>query len=229
MLKVGCQYMSDKITFHGYYRFYDYFLVPLINKKINVLEIGVDDGSSIKMWNDFFVNGKIYGLDINKEYTHEKGKVIKGDQSDINVLIKLTKEIGKCMVIIDDGSHVPEHQLLGFNYLFEHCLDLGGIYIIEDIETSYWRKGELYGYTVKSGIKKKNNIVRIFKKIVDIVNREFLLDEHIETIKKSQINFNNLKYISMITFAYNCIIIRKMTHNEYEKFGNRKYRLLEYL
>lgn len=229
MLKIGYQYKSDKLTFHGYNRFYDYFLIPFRNMSINVLEIGVLEGSSINMWRDFFINGKIYGLDINKEYTHEKGKVFKGDQNDINVLTKITKEIGKCMVIIDDGSHVPEHQLLGFNYLFEHCLDFGGVYIIEDIETSYWQKGELYGYTIKSGIKKKNNIVRIFKKIVDIVNREFLLDEHIKTIKKSQIKFENLKYISMITFAYNCIIIKKMSLKEYEKYGNRKYRFAEFL
>ena len=229
MYKVGIQYKSDKIIYHGYNRFYDYFLVPLRNMSINVLEIGVYKGRSIKMWNDFFTNAKIYGLDIDEEYTHEKGKVIKGDQSDINVLMKLSKEIGKCMVIIDDGSHVPEHQLIGFNYLFENCLEFGGIYIIEDIETSYWGNGELYGYTVKAGIKKKNNIVRIFKKIVDIVNREFLLEENIAIIKKSQIKFENLKYISMITFGSNCIIIKKMTLDEYERYGTRKYRFAEFL
>ena len=229
MQKVGDNYLSDKITHHGYNRFYDYFLVPLKNDSFNFLEIGVDKGRSLKMWNEFYTNAKIYGLDINESYQHEKGEVFKGDQSDINVLIKLTKDIGKCMVILDDGSHVPEHQLLGFNYLFENCLEFGGTYIIEDIETSYWRKGELYGYTVKAGFKKKNNIVRIFKKIVDIVNREFLTDDNYKMIKKSLIKFDNLKYISMISFGHNCIIIKKMTLNEYQKFGNRKYRMHQFL
>lgn len=233
MFSIGIKYKTDKLTHHGYNRFYDMFLTPLRNTKLNFLEIGVDKGRSLKLWNDFFNNGKIYGLDINEGYEHPKGKVYKGDQSDIRVLEILTKEIGKCKVIIDDGSHVPEHQLLGFNYLFENCLDYGGVYIIEDIETSYWgeinKDSHLYGYHIKAGYKKKNNIVEIFKNIVDIVNREFLLQKHLDKIKKSPILFNNLKYISMITFGANCIIIKKMTSDEYEKYGNRKYRFNEML
>jgi hypothetical protein len=33
----------------------------------------------------------------------------------------------------------------------------------------------------------------------------------------------------MITFAGNCIIIKKMTFNEYKKYGERKYRFYENL
>jgi len=40
--------------------------------------------------------------------------------------------------INDDGSHVPEHQLFSFDYLFHELLMPGGTYIIEDVETSYW-------------------------------------------------------------------------------------------
>ena len=65
----------------------------------------------------------------------------------------------------------------------------------------------------------------IYTNIVDIVNREFLLEEHIEYIKKfNKIDFDNLKYISFIAFAQNCIIIKKMTQERYEKYGKRKYR-----
>jgi hypothetical protein len=67
--------------------------------------------------------------------------------------------------------------------------------------------------------------VQIFKDIVDIVNREFLTEQNKAYIKEhNKIEYNNLKYISMITFAGNCIIIKKMTENEYKKYGNRKYR-----
>lgn len=233
MLKVGIKYKSDKLTHHGYNRFYDMFLVPLRNQPLKFLEIGIYRGKSLKMWNDFFTNGKIYGLDINEGYEHPKGKVYKGDQSDIRVLEVLVKEIGRCKVIIDDGSHVPEHQLLGFNYLFDKCLDYGGVYIIEDIETSYWgennKKSELYGYNVQAGFKKKNNIVEIFKNVADIVNREFLLEKHLKTVEKSPIDIENLKYISMITFGGNCVIIKKMTQEEYKKYGNREYRFKDML
>jgi len=229
MFKYGIQYKTDKLTHHGYNRFYDIFLVPLINKNITLLEIGVDASRSLKMWNDMFKNGKIYGMDINLEFKHPRGEVYKGDQSNKKDLRKVYKLIKSADVIIDDGSHVPEHQLLSFNYLFNKLLNYGGIYIIEDIETSYWGDSDLYGYKVKAGYDKENNMVKIFKNIVDIVNREFLTDENKKKVLKSPIKSKNLKYFSSITFGYNCIIIKKMTADEYNRYGNRKYRWLDKL
>ena len=45
----------------------------------------------------------------------------------------------------------------------------------------------------------------------------------------NRIDYENLKYISMITFGANCIIIKKMTQNEYSIYGTRKYRFSNYL
>lgn len=230
MFQAGIPYKTDKITHHGYERFYDYFLHSFKYKHFHFFEIGIDSGRSLKMWNDYFVNAKIYGMDIDHEYEHKKGKIFKGDQSKKKDLDMIINEIKTSDFIIDDGSHVPEHQLFTFNYLFDKLLNYGGIYIIEDIETSYWKKSELYGYKINSGYEKKNNIVEIFKNIVDIVNREFLTKKDVEKIKKyNQIHFENLKYISFIMFGQNCIIIKKMTKKEYEKYGNRKYRFDENL
>jgi hypothetical protein len=189
MFQSGIKYKTDKITHHGYQRFYDTFLIPIKNDTMNVLEIGVDDLRSLKMWLDFFPNAKIYGMDINtKDYVYSRGYIIKGDQSKKKDLVKVAKKTGKCKFIIDDGSHVPEHQLLTFNYLFDKCLDYGGIYIIEDVETSYWKNSNLYGYSINGGYNNDDhNIVQIFKNIVDIVNREFLNDENITTLKKFKI------------------------------------------
>lgn len=230
MFKHGIKYKTDKITHHGYERFYDFYLYPLINKNIILFEIGIDAGRSLKMWNSMFKNGKIYGMDISHEYIHEKGKIFKGDQSNINDLNKIIKELKNANIIIDDGSHHPEHQLLCFNYLFNNLLLMDGIYIIEDIETNYWKNAELYNYKINFGYNKSTNIIKIFRDIADIVNREFLTDENIKKIKKkSKIDLNNLKYISSITFGANCIIIKKMSQNEYNKYGTRKYRFENFL
>lgn len=177
-----------------------------------------------------FKKGNIYGMDIDYEYDHPKGKIYKGDQSSKEDLDKIISEIKEVTIIIDDGSHKPEHQLFTFNYLFKNLLNMDGIYIIEDIETNYWKNSTLYNYKINAGYDKTNNIVKIFRDIVDIVNREFLLPENIEKIKKnSKIDFDNLKYISSITFGENCIIIKKMSKNEYKKYGTRKYRFSDYL
>ena len=102
-------------------------------------------------------------------------------------------------------------------------------YIIEDIETNYWVQGKLYDYDIKAGYDAENNVVKLFRDIVDIVNREFLLEKHLNKIKLSPINYECLKYISSITFGGNCIIIKKMSEKEYDRYATRKYRFSAFL
>jgi hypothetical protein len=229
MFAYGEKYKCDKITKHGYHRFYDTFLLPYRYKKnIKLFEIGIDAGRSLKLWMDFMPYAKIYGMDKDLKISNEKFTIFQGDQSSIQDLNIIINEIKKVNIIIDDGSHVPRHQILSFNYLFKNLLDFDGIYIIEDIETSYWTNGELYEYPINVGYNHSENIVKIFRDIADIVNREFLTKENIKSLPKI-IDIDNLKYISSITFGGNCIIIKKMSQHEYKKYGNRKYRFKQFL
>ena len=153
----------------------------------------------------------IFGLDIKLEKCGDKFSIFKGDQSSEKDLERFLTKINKPIYFInDDGSHIPEHQLLTFNKLFP-ILEENGVYIIEDIETSYWTKNGLYGYKTNYGYKHPNSIVEIFKNVVDCVNNEFLIQSINTPIK-------HLDAIKSITFAYNCIIIIKKTSIK------RKYR-----
>jgi SAM-dependent methyltransferase len=116
--------------------------------------------------------------------------------------------------INDDGSHMPEHQILSFNTLFPSLCE-GGVYIIEDIETSYWTRGGLYGYQTRYGYKHPNSIIEIFKEVADSVNTEFA--------GKHQNRVEHHESIGSITFSRNCIIITKKTQK------TRKYRLSQCL
>ena len=60
MFNAGIKYKTDKLTHHGYERFYDMFLYPFIYKDITLFEIGVDKSRSFNMWADMFKKGKIY-------------------------------------------------------------------------------------------------------------------------------------------------------------------------
>jgi len=233
MYALGNKHKTDKIYHHGYHRFYEDVLNKYRKKKLNFLEIGMDTGESLNLWRDYFPKANIYGLEINQEYKNNKIYVMKGNQNKISDLKKLVKITNECEVILDDGSHVPSHQLKSFNYLFENCLKKGGVYIIEDIETSYWKRekgAKLYGYNINAGFNSKNNIVNIFQEIVPIVNREFLIQNAKNNLYSTKkISDYCLDHISSITFGMNCIIIKKMSKYEKDKFGDRDYRFGKYI
>ena len=109
----------------------------LREEPITVLEIGVKTGASIRLWQRYFPNARIVGVDIRpRELSNAKRIVlVQGDQSDRSFLERLARDYGPFGLIIDDGSHVPSHQILTFEALFPHLLS-GGVYVCEDVHTS---------------------------------------------------------------------------------------------
>ena len=61
--KLFKKFSSDKYL-HEYHIIYNKFFSKIKNKKLNILEIGVADGSSLKAWSEYFKNSKIIGVDI---------------------------------------------------------------------------------------------------------------------------------------------------------------------
>lgn len=202
--ELGMKYYTDKIYHHEYHNIYHLFLSPFYNYQGALLEIGIQDGNSVNMWRELFPNAYIYGMDINQSSMGEKYHIVKGDQSNQSDLHDLVSIISQkpLFFINDDGSHIPEHQLLTFNTLFPSLVE-GGIYIIEDIETSYWTKHGLYGYETNYGYKHPNSIIEIFKEVADTVNTEFAGE------RDNKVMHHNM--IGSITFSRNCIIIVKKT------------------
>jgi hypothetical protein len=211
MHSLGLKYGNDKVTHHRYDLIYPNYLLPFKNSKLKMLEIGLgtytaDTGFSRNMWKEYFPKSTVYVMDLNHEFEDELGRVIQGDQSSLNDLKKVSEICGPLDFIIDDGSHHPEHQLKTFDLLFTQNLKLGGLYIIEDIECSYWDpKAAVYNY--ETGYL---NIVDFFSKLLHSINYEFSRTEN--------------KYnISQIIFGKNCIIVKKQTEEEIE-LDKRTYR-----
>jgi hypothetical protein len=121
-------------------------------------------------------------------------------------------------VIIGDGSHAPQHQLVSFVQLFPTLAD-GGLYIIEDVETSYWdRKGgaELFGYKIEAGIGTRGSAVESFKQLPDVLNRQFLGDSSYSVFgaqHKQQVDHR----IASVAFSRNCIIVTKKVSAEWQE------------
>jgi hypothetical protein len=198
---------TDKVNPHGYHFFYPSFLDRMRDETFNMLEIGYGTGQSVKMWCEYFPKCNIFCIDINTELViNDRCKVIKANQANKSDLQLVAEQVVRARLIIDDGSHNPKHQFETFTYLFEHLLEAGGTYIIEDIETSYWRPDKaLYGYLVGNF-----NLMQKMDGYKDMINHEFSKVE-------------NALRISTITYGQNCIIITKRTEEE-QAYFDRKYR-----
>lgn len=230
--KIGEASTTDKISTHGYFYYYPRYLENYRKfQNLAMLEIGVENKKSLELWLNYFPDSFIYGIDINFNEEGERYKIFKGDQSNINNIINIADNIKHPIYfVLDDGSHIPEHQILSFNLFFQLLLP-GGTYIIEDVETSYWTKNSLYGYKTSYGYHNINSVIEFFKNLADDVNSEFLTD--INKIQQKQMYYNKItdnvrKNISSITFAHNCIIIVKKTAEELD-FYNRTYRFSQNL
>ncbi len=151
-------FKTDKgIGLHEYTEVYDDYFDKIKNDKMNFLEIGVFTGESLKMWEAYLPNSTIIGLDINPDcaqYVGGRRKVYIGSQTDEVLLYTTCKENAPISVIIDDGSHNWDHQIITFRAAFP-LLKPGGLYFIEDLHTSYagnWAGGTQTGVDFLKGL-----------------------------------------------------------------------------
>lgn len=165
---------TDKGRHHWYTRQYKQHFHALRKRKLRVLEIGVGGysdpgagGSSLRMWKHYFPQGKIYAIDIcDKSRLQEKRiEIFKGSQIDADFLKGVLNKTGPLDIIIDDGSHVSEHVVTTFKILFP-LLKAGGIYAIEDTQTSYWPQ---YGGDSQN-LNNPATLMNFFKSLSDGLN-----------------------------------------------------------
>lgn len=152
---IGRRHGTDKVTHHGYQRFYPRFLehYRTLPSGSAMLEIGVDQSHSLRTWLEYYPRAFIYGVDISLSKSGDRFCIFQADQSKLADMRRIVERELRhpLFLVVDDGSHVPEHQVACFDLLFQsEALLPGGTYIVEDIETSYWTRGGLYGYTTRS-------------------------------------------------------------------------------
>ena len=143
LTELGTHYNTDKAHPHYYTSFYHKHLKGRREDVTSLLEIGIDQGSSLRMWRDYFLNAEIYGIDIYEEnlFSEDRINTFKIAQEDTEALDKEFSSI-KFDVILDDGGHTPQSQIDGFLHM-KKFLKPKGVYIIEDLHTSYipWHGG----------------------------------------------------------------------------------------
>lgn len=139
--QIAIEEKTDKSSLiHNYCEKYELYFNQIRYRKLKILEIGVQNGFSLKMWKNYFANSLIYGIDI-KDCSHFNEDRIKNfcfSQTDVSKLNQINKEYGPFDIIIDDGSHINEHMVETFNCMFP-LLNKDGYYILEDLHCCYWK------------------------------------------------------------------------------------------
>lgn len=131
---------TDKNTVHSYIPEYEKLFRRLKDTAKNVLEIGIYDGGSIKLWSDYFQNAQIHGLDVDDHATfldegYPRVKKYITNAYDVKLVSELSKT--KFDIVIDDGPHNIESMCFFARYYSELLTD-DGILVIEDIQDLSW-------------------------------------------------------------------------------------------
>lgn len=176
--KLMDKYGSDKgPNHHNYSKSYYKILKGLQDSPLVFLEIGVGGyhypdrgGGSLRAWEEFFPKAHIHGIDIHDKSPHNKGRVhthICSQTHEIQ-LRNLIQSIGAPDIILDDGSHISSDIIFTFEHLFPK-LKNGGLYIVEDTETSYWPE-YFFGNPNIDDLTIKTS-TNYFKRLSDSLNR----------------------------------------------------------
>jgi len=161
-------YVSDK--WESYLRVYEQWFAPYRAGEIALLEIGVQNGGSVQIWAQYFEYAKsIVGCDINSrcaalKFEDPRIRLVVGDVNVTSTRRAIQEHAAQFDIIIDDGSHTSSDIISTFKYFYP-WLKPGGLYVVEDLHCSYWRK---WG----GGLWKPGSAMEFFKDLADVINQE---------------------------------------------------------
>jgi len=125
-----------------YFEIYERHFRRFRGQEVHIAEIGIYSGGSLEMWRDYFgPKAHIYGVDIEpdcKAYERDGVKVFIGDQADRSFWKQFCTKVPKLDIVIDDGGHKYEQQVVSLEELLPH-LRPGGIYLCEDVHYAFNR------------------------------------------------------------------------------------------
>jgi len=135
---MSTKYLS--IKHESYFQVYEDVLAPYAGAPITFVEVGVFNGGSLFMWREFLgPQARIIGIDLNPDAQRwrEHGfEIFIGDQSDPAFWDRFYAEVGPVDILLDDGGHMNQQQIVTADKALDHIKD-GGCLIVEDVHASY--------------------------------------------------------------------------------------------
>jgi len=208
---------------HHYGRVYGKILFRFKYRPMKLLEIGVGGyaghtgGASLNAWQLYFPFARIIGVDIEDRsvLANLRTRIYRLDQGDAAALRDLAQRERAFDVVIDDGSHQSRHVVQTFNALFP-CIREGGVYIVEDVQTSYWDFDGWGGRPLTSP-QFDETAMGYFTRLSRYLNyMEIPASERrkIEGVEESRLMLELAQSIGSIRFLHNLVVIEKHRNNE---------------
>ena len=191
------------LKWSNYGDIYDKHFAKFRDQPINILEIGVLKGGSMRMWEKYFPKANIFGIDIDEEclqYQSDRTKIFIGDQSDVSFLRNVKAKIPRIDILIDDGSHRAKDQKTTFEEMYYH-IRKPGVYVIEDVELNYWPSKDK---------DSPDNFMAFMKNKIDELNVRRTMNRKVSEsypFKDTQVRFNNST--NSISFYENVVVLEK--------------------
>lgn len=162
LCELGRKYDTDKSSqrdnatdcrhCHPYTLFYDGLFKNKKNESLKIAELGILDGGSLLMWQEYFKNAKIFGFDFNEEFiekfkkNHNNDRIVLANldvKNAENIRESLEKSNEMFDIILEDTTYIIDDQIRVIENAYQF-LKPGGLLIIEDILKSNNEKEYLY-------------------------------------------------------------------------------------
>jgi cephalosporin hydroxylase len=196
------------IKHSSYFQVYAELLDQYKNKQIIFVEVGVFNGGSLFMWRDYFgAEARIIGIDQNpqaKKWEKDGFEIHIGDQSDPAFWKTFFDSVGSADVILDDGGHTFEQQIVTVHNCIPNIKE-GGLMIVEDTHTSYLKE---FGYPTKY------SFIEWTKKLIDNINSRF------PTVNASNLPYKASVYSITVFESIVAFKIHRSKCFESEQVGN---------
>jgi hypothetical protein len=159
------KYFSTKHS--SYFQVYEELLARFRNTPVTFVEVGVFNGGSLFMWRDYLgPAARIIGIDLNplaKKWEADGFEIHIGDQGDPDFWTGFFSRVGDVDVVLDDGGHTNEQQIVTAHHCIAHIRN-GGLLIVEDTHASYL---EAFGNP------SRHSFINYAKRMIDRIHSRF--------------------------------------------------------
>jgi hypothetical protein len=158
-----------------YFEIYERYFSRFKGTECAYLEIGVQLGGSLDIFKEYLGDRtRVVGVDLNpecKQWERDGVEILIGDQADAAFMGGVVVPRGPFDIIIDDGGHIPDQQLVSFLTLFPHLKE-GGVYLVEDLHTTFWLGGQTsrFGinfYDFARGLAEKLTLYHVDQRLME--------------------------------------------------------------